>query len=541
MTEAQNTGQNMGQNTGGARHASRTDGASGAAGAITCAQARLLLAASRRDEWAPAELTALSEHLSTCAACRQKQEAYRGVGEHIRELPTITPPASFRGAVFAAIEADRVKRESPAARLARADTDPELPVVRVRPLTRPAARQGTATARRLTTTRIITGLAAAIVLAFLGAQAFADFNPGALTNALSHILPGAVQPTVTSYTLGGQYPVVDSASAGKQWVVAVASAHEGDSQEMLVALDRATGKTTPLLSAPMNGPLHLEALTDSWVLWSQGDNSSGWGWTLYASTLPTRDGAAVDAPLRLIANPPASAMVPAGMPWVFTGATAQGNTVLVSGTSQLGMGAILRFDLSSANTSSGVTPQPQTVGTANSGDVLSDPVLAGATAYWEDTSVDSAGHVHSAILSASLNSSRLSSSTTVVPDDAFDPHLAGNTLVYVAAANVQAPAAGGLPALAQALANVQGTLDARDLTTGKTTQITRNVSVSSLLVGGSVVLYHAADGWHSYDTHSGAPLAVDSSLRHAAFVAVTAEAVAWGGANASSIQVYNLA
>lgn len=75
-------------------------------------------------------MPALREHLTACAACRRVEADYRGVGERIRRLPSITPPADFRERVFAAIQADE-RRVSPAAiALSRAVTDPSLPVVR---------------------------------------------------------------------------------------------------------------------------------------------------------------------------------------------------------------------------------------------------------------------------------------------------------------------------------------------------------------------------------------------------------------------------
>lgn len=52
------------------------------------------------------------------------------MGERIRRLPSITPPADFRERVFAAIQAEE-RRVSPAVvALSRAVTDPSLPVVR---------------------------------------------------------------------------------------------------------------------------------------------------------------------------------------------------------------------------------------------------------------------------------------------------------------------------------------------------------------------------------------------------------------------------
>src|SRR5690242_12957524 len=76
---------------------------------MTCAQVRQLLGAYRRDDWSQDELAGLSQHLTTCVECRQIEASYRGVGESIRQLPSISPPPTFRASVFAAIRAEEAK------------------------------------------------------------------------------------------------------------------------------------------------------------------------------------------------------------------------------------------------------------------------------------------------------------------------------------------------------------------------------------------------------------------------------------------------
>lgn len=529
---------------------------------MSCAQARQLLAASRRDEWTPAELSALSEHLSTCAACRQRQEAYRGVGERVRELPTIIPPAAFRDRVFAAIAADQAKlaeanpptvaaqatqsarpgRESPAAKLANADTDPALPVVRALPR---APQRRRPQPRGVEPLRVVAALAAVLVFAVLASQVVAGGGFGALSNALSHVLPdSSARPTIATYSLGGTYSAVADAIAEKQWVFTIASSGAHASDEMLLALDRATGQTTPLLGAQMAGPLHIQALTPSWIIWSQGDLLQPSGWDLYASHVPAHDGASVGAPLTLLTS--ASAGTGAEAPEVVTGIATRGDTILVSGASTIGMGGILRFDLGSA--SNGASPQPQVIGTANADNLLNDLSVAGTTLYWSDASADASGHLHSAILSAPLGSGALENPMTIVSDGAFDPHVIGNTLLYIASPDAQAPStsdtqegtASGIPGLAQAIASVGGTLSARGLSSGKTTSIANGVGVRSVASGGSVLVYRTRDGEHSFDSQTGKPLPIDLSLRTSAYASVSAESLTWGVGSTATVHVYTL-
>src|SRR5215471_15098062 len=89
---------------------------------MTCAQARQSLGASRRNDWSTQDLAALSAHLSTCADCRKVEASFRSVGEQIRDLPSIQPPASFRASVFAAIAADQaqIQRQAQAEKAGKA-------------------------------------------------------------------------------------------------------------------------------------------------------------------------------------------------------------------------------------------------------------------------------------------------------------------------------------------------------------------------------------------------------------------------------------
>src|SRR5258708_22582476 len=101
--------------------------------ALSCAEARHLLAAYRRDDWPTGELSALRRHLADCAACRRAEAEFRGVGEQIRRLPSRTPPPAFRAAVFAAIPAEQRRLAPTIAPLSRAPPHPRLPAVRPAP------------------------------------------------------------------------------------------------------------------------------------------------------------------------------------------------------------------------------------------------------------------------------------------------------------------------------------------------------------------------------------------------------------------------
>jgi hypothetical protein len=163
---------------------------------LTCAQAAPLLGAYRRDDWSPSELEALGQHLAECPACRQKEAAYRDVGFSVRQLTSITPLESFRARVFAAIEADQAARAPSVAAVAvaapasasLADTDPRLPVIRVR---------NTQVRRSLLPQRTMwqragLGLAAALLLSVVGARFIPLMEPG-LANLAQSLVNATTQ------------------------------------------------------------------------------------------------------------------------------------------------------------------------------------------------------------------------------------------------------------------------------------------------------------------------------------------------------------
>jgi negative regulator of sigma E activity len=153
----------------------------------------------RPDEWSAADLDALGGHLADCAACRQYQAAFRLVGEQIRQLPSIAPPADFRARVFAAIREEELRAAPAILRLSREATNPSLPVVRSRAVLRQ-------TPRRTLAPRFALAAAAALVVALLGARVVPLVTSGgfgavgANLNSARHA--GAVNVSSLGYSVG---------------------------------------------------------------------------------------------------------------------------------------------------------------------------------------------------------------------------------------------------------------------------------------------------------------------------------------------------
>lgn len=140
----------------------------------------------------------LTSHLAECPGCRQYQAAFRLVGEQIRQLPSIAPPADFRSRVFAAIREEERRIAPEVLRLSREATNPSLPVVR----SRTAPRQ---TPRRQFAPRFAFAAAAVLAIALLGARLaplVASGNFGAVGANLSGARQTQQTHTVSAAALG---------------------------------------------------------------------------------------------------------------------------------------------------------------------------------------------------------------------------------------------------------------------------------------------------------------------------------------------------
>lgn len=492
---------------------------------------RRLLAAYRRDDWSPDDLATLTDHLTSCAECRQIEATYRTVGEHIRQLPSITPPPDFRASVFAAIRAEERRVAPEVARLARAATNPELPVIRpgarlVRPETvrRVAfsARAGLAVAAVL-----VVGVLTAAILPHITGASFA--GTAASLNPVPGATLGLSSTHVARYPLSGSYAFAGSAAASSAWLVySAASASRAD---MLFAENRKTEQAVPLLAAPTTAPITVRAVTDSWVIWSAGAGTSDAAWTLSASQLPANGAAA--APITLVNSgaPGADTPVTLGGVW------AQGNTVLVAAASAGGSGILLRIDLAS-----GVPVTSVVARAGRPGHLLAAPSASGGSYYWSDVWLDAATGLHSTV----WRGDDAGHDQQISSDDAsFHPTTTGKTLVWVEvapsamanAASMAPTAATQTDADADMLSQLNGALEARDLTTGQQWQVSPSADVTSVAADGSFILWHSNSQTHVYDLRTKSAGSLDSQLRKAAFADAGDGAIVWQQSGSSTIYV----
>lgn len=248
---------------------------------MTCHQARQQLAAYRRDDWTATDMRALADHLASCASCRQIEAQYRRVGESLRLLPTITPSASFRESVFAAIAAEQRKLGPAAMRASRAETEPSLPVVRA-PITPIRSRRAPQPVMRAAL-----AIAAVLALALFATQFLPDLATSGLTanffRGASSLSTPVVALTPGVYMRPSHVPFsaaqfssssVYQGKVGAQWLFVYAgeawtsdSTHQGygalriyDSHQTLLGVYAAPGAAHTLTIASAQGDvLHLSA------------------------------------------------------------------------------------------------------------------------------------------------------------------------------------------------------------------------------------------------------------------------------------------
>jgi hypothetical protein len=507
---------------------------------MTCAQARRLLSAYRRDDWLSGELEALGAHLAGCAACRRIEAAYRQVGEGIRQLPTITPPPSLRAAVFAAIHAEATHDAPSLTQLTTEETQPQLaalPGGGPRPNARPNAR------RRPLVLGTRTAIAAAAVLLFglfsarmLPAmiQGFPSVA-GSISTAVQQALEGTQAPRIERYPAALGSGHVTQALASSHWVAYVTTDSGGRS--MLYVENRAARRCVPLVAAPLNTAISVRGVSDHWVLWLAGSGAAADTWELWASPLGSASPSSQALLLASSANAGSSAPALLGGVWI------GGDTVLIAQTTRGGDSTLVRLDLSSSQGTPAIQATRLMARAQTPGHLLTDPSAAGGTYYWAEVWLDGSAGLRSDIWQGNASGQ----AHQVTHDGAsFAPRVAGQSLVWVrpsAPVFLDPAVVAAQPAQATqlALARLGGAIRAQDLRGGHARQVSAHAAATSLEVAGALVIWRDGAGgqMHTYDLARGAPSAVDSQVHTADYAGANGTAVAWGQSSSTTINVYD--
>jgi hypothetical protein len=491
-----------------------------------------LLGASRRNDWSTQDLAALSAHLSTCAECRKVEAAFRGVGEQIRDLPSIQPPSSFRASVFAAIAADqaRIQRQAQAekagkaglgapaqttaprvvaavAKVAGAETDPALRVVRRTPSQSQTPWRITDLVERVRASsygvRAAVAIAAMLLLALIGSVAV----------PASPLYLGGAGAQVAQYQPNAQYAHVASAGASHNWLVY--SGKDVHGAEMLFAENRSSNTMTPLLNAPSKNPLTVYGVTSRWAVWSARDGDA---WTLYASPLTG------GAPVALITSADdGSDSGPAALHGVWVG----DEMALAALTTRAATSEIRKVELASA------TPKVTTLASTNTlNHTYVSPSEDGGAYYWAEVWMDGGRDLHSVVWreDAAHHVERVTSG-----EAAFQPQATGGFVLYVEAPSAQASSAD----VSEATAALSGAVRAQPKS-GKAAQVGSSANPATLQAAGGMALWRSGGKVHTYDVRAGGASRVDGQVRNASGVYLSGSALVWTDGDTSPLKVYNL-
>jgi hypothetical protein len=461
---------------------------------MTCIQARAQLATYRRDDWTANEMRVLSEHLANCAACRQIEAAYRQVGESLRLLPTITPDATFRNRVFAAITAEQ-RRASPAAlQASRATTDPSLPVVRA-PVDAPFAR------RRPGPLAMAALVAAAVLLLSLVTMQWLSARANTLAANLSRETNVAsVQSHLASYLPDQRFYQVSSLSATRDWLAYVAS--DGAGSTMLFVVDRSHGMSHPVFTSPTTGRVALVSLTSHWVVWSV---SSSAGWTVSAA--PLTGSAAWKS--QILSQSVVSTL---------TGAWANDSKALIA-TSANGAASLTQLDMASSGSANAIAAG------SHQGATITNPSMSNGVIYWADVWADLQGSLHSAVWEKTPSGVN---PVTQAGGEAYAPLALNGSLIWLSAThalNVSAPASASI--IVSTAAQASGKLVALNISKGSMRTLANETAAATVRASGATVLWSDSATIQSYDLNTLHATAANALMAHAQVAGAGNGALAW--------------
>ncbi len=514
---------------------------------MKCEDVRLLLAAYRRGDWSLDEQRAANRHLAGCAACRKWELEARHVGEQLRQLPTITPPASLRASVYAAIRAEELAEATRAAERAPAvvamtktPTGP-LPATPASPVAQPiAARVGEVALGRMRPPRAILGRSTAIatiaavlalmvgmqLMPILGSHTptqFVNSGPGSASFCINL---SACQLTPYSVIADPTFSNVTSVFASDKQVIYVGVSSSG--QSMILAHDRTSDRTVQLLPAPATKPLTLVALTTQLVVWLVGTPQGAW--TLQADPLSNGDAAPIAKSPLILAQSGESLSASGLTMGALSSLWADGQSVLLVVTTSIGQEVLARIDrvatpapvaTATATATPTTPPMLQIVSRSAVNHSIVDPYLDGTMAYWVDMTIGPGGVPQGVIWSETADGTL---SQLTANASAFGPVASGTRLLWFQTAQAALISQGVGGALSPTL---YGTVEWRYNDSAAPSQVTAGLITSAdLWRGGGFVLVRDSTHAYAYRLADGYRLDVPLPDRYDA-LGLSATSIAW--------------
>lgn len=239
--------------------------------------------------------TELDVHLEGCPSCRQMLARDMFIGGRLRALPTIEPPPEMHGRLMRALaheHAQYLQKASPGSlptpeflkpylqeharvtqisnhfsALSTAETGP-LPILHAKRRRRPRSHMSQFAVLGLAAMFLMVvmmgGITSLLILAHDNTSNLAHVNTNGAALTFSEIQKG-------SFATSTPYQHVASAVANRDSIYY--SAYQDDTQTawMLLQLDRASKKSTPLLAQPADQPIIVLGSTPQWLVWLQFD------------------------------------------------------------------------------------------------------------------------------------------------------------------------------------------------------------------------------------------------------------------------------
>ncbi len=391
------------------------------------------------------DTVALEAHLSSCADCKIFLAQGNLVGERIRALPEIKPPADAQAKLMRALAVEHARfiQQSPASKqsipvpvflapylqeqgrgipdniaaFSTADTGP-LPVLQM-PLKRRNAHRSikmspfvvVGLAAVFLMTIMVGGLTSLVILASHGAP---DVPKSVSISQVSQI-------SSTNYTTTTSYTHIASAVGSRDTIYYTAYGNN-NSGWMLSALDNQTRISTPLLFHASTSPLIVLSSSSNWLIWLRFDlpqqvvvkNAHTHSmtsyeirtWSLEATYLGTDPASTFTTmtPITLQQGTFDNATAPA---WVHTpveGVWSGQNMLLVTTLDKQGVSHLIRYALD-AEKSSHATE----LASVDNGHILTSPTATsdGTSIYWSEEWMGDDNVLHSNIWAQKISTTQL--------------------------------------------------------------------------------------------------------------------------------------
>ncbi len=400
---------------------------------MNCNQAQALIAAYRDlqdNATSTTETAELDAHLAQCASCREMLARYRSLGEQIRSISVLEPPADMHAKLMQALAAEHTRflqrsasatppppeflkpyvqehlrhapDTHPLVAFSTAETGP-LPVLRERHTKRQ---------RRQVPQMAVLGLAAMFLMAIMmgGITSLLLLGHTTTSPLVSTSLDQPAFIVRVPYTTTTQYDHVVSAVADSNTIYYTAYADTASRGWMLEELDRTTQLSIPLLDTPVDEPLIVLGSENGWLVWLQfnvpsatqqknplkpGEKSLARSWSLNylpLQTIQQLTNTGQKKPVTLASGTFNQSLVPG---WVHTpiqGIWFAQNSLLVAMIDNNGSSHLVSYQ-------PGGKAAPVDIAEAQANHILTSPTATndGSQIYWADEWQTDDGFMHSDI------------------------------------------------------------------------------------------------------------------------------------------------